>query len=141
MKLYHAAVKQYVFNRQQQTKSRYDRNRPNPRYDLSTTVLTRLFFNKSKLDPVFSTTPKIVIEQQHPVYWVKDINTNFVSRVHVNDIRPIILPSPHSQSSVSPTSMIIHSLLLLFIFIFNLQQPVSSLYYIPTFISYLMTLI
>ncbi len=87
MKLYHAAVKQNVFNRQQQTKSRYD---------LGTTVLTRLFFNKSKLDPVFSTTPKIVIEQQHPVYWVKDINTNFVSRVHVNDIRPIILPSPHS---------------------------------------------
>jgi hypothetical protein len=96
LKLYHAAVKHNVFHRQQQTKRRYDRNRPNPRYDIGTTVLTRLFFNKSKLDPVFSTAPKIVIEQHHPVYWVKDINTNVVSRVHINDIRPIILPSPHS---------------------------------------------
>ena len=96
LKLYHAAVKQNVFNQQQQTKRRYDRKRPNPRYDIGTTVLTRLFFNKFKLDTIFSTSPKIVIKQQHPTYWVKDINTNVVSRVHINDIRPIVRPSPHS---------------------------------------------
>jgi len=96
LKLYHATVKHNVFNRQQHTKRRYDRNRSNPCYDIGTTILTRLFLNKSKLDPVFSTNPKIVVKQQHPIYCVKDINTHVVSRVHVNDIRPIILSSHQS---------------------------------------------
>ncbi|CAF3452713.1 unnamed protein product [Rotaria socialis] len=49
-------------------KIRYDRRRPDPQYDLATVVLTRIFTNRSKLDPQFSLDPKIIVNRQHPIY-------------------------------------------------------------------------
>jgi transposase InsO family protein len=93
LKHYHIAVKQNILNQQQQTKIRYDHRRSNPQYDLGTTVLTRIFTNRSKLDPKFSVIPKIVVNKKHPIYYVEDMNTKTISRVHVNDLRPLLLHS------------------------------------------------
>lgn len=98
LQYYHALVKQNITKQQQQTKIRYDHRRSNPKYALGTTVLTRIFTNNSKLSPRFSTIPKVVVDQHHPVYYVQDIQTQIISRVHVNDIRPL-LTSTHSSSS------------------------------------------
>ncbi|CAF3348809.1 unnamed protein product, partial [Rotaria socialis] len=46
---------------------------------------------RSKLDPQFTLTPKIVIQKQHPTYWVRDQMNDQITRVHVNDMRPILL--------------------------------------------------
>ena len=45
---------------------------------------------KNKLEPKFSITPQIIIREQHPIYVVKDEITQCETRVHINDIRPII---------------------------------------------------
>lgn len=75
---------------QQKTKTRYDLRRTNPQYKLGTMVLTRIVTNRSKLDPRYSISPKIVVRQQHPIYHVQDTNTNIIFRVHVSDIRPLL---------------------------------------------------
>jgi hypothetical protein len=46
---------------------------------------------KGKLDPLFSINPKIIISVQHPTYIVRDPITNIESRVHVGDIRPLLV--------------------------------------------------
>jgi hypothetical protein len=93
LKHYHTVVKQNISQQQQRTKIRYDRHRSNPQYDLGTTVLTRVFTNRSKLDPRFSLTPKLIVKRNHPTYWVEDTNTNAISQVHINDLRPLLYPS------------------------------------------------
>lgn len=91
LKHYHDVVKNNINHQQKKSKFRYDQHRSNPKYDLGTTVLTRNFVKRSKLDPLFSLNPKIVIQCDHPVYWVKDPVTEKTSRIHVNDIRPLML--------------------------------------------------
>ena len=86
---YHTAVKQNISRHQQQSKMRYDHHRSDPHHALGTTVLTRVFINKSKLDPSFSIHPKVIVKHNHPTYWVEDVSTGRMSRVHVNDLRPL----------------------------------------------------
>lgn len=89
LEYYHRTAKEIMLKQQKLTKNRYDLRRTNPHYELGAIVLTRVFTNRSKLDPRYSTTPKIIIQQQHPIYYVQDSKTNVISRVHVADIRPL----------------------------------------------------
>jgi hypothetical protein len=79
-----------ISRRQQQYKRDYDRQRPDPHYDINDLVLIKIHGMKSKLEPKYSITPKVIVRKQHPNYWVKDEETQIESKVHVNDIRPII---------------------------------------------------
>jgi transposase InsO family protein len=90
LKYYHAAVKENILQQHQRSKIRYDYHRHNPEYALGTTVLTRIFTTRSKLDPKFSVDPKIIVNKAHPIYWVQDPNTKIISRVHINDLRPLL---------------------------------------------------
>ncbi|CAF3405307.1 unnamed protein product [Rotaria socialis] len=89
LKYYRTTVRQNIQQQHAQSKARYDRRRTDPQYDLGTMVLTRIFTSRSKLDPRFSLDPKIIVNRQHPIYWVKAINSTTISRIHVNDIRPL----------------------------------------------------
>ena len=91
LKHYRDVVKNNISEQQKKSKSRYDHHRTNPRYKLGDTVLTRNFVKRSKLDPSFALTPKTIIKIDHPVYWVKDTLTEKLSRIHVNDIRPLVI--------------------------------------------------
>jgi hypothetical protein len=84
-------MKQNILKQQQRSKIRYDHHRQNPEYDLGTTVLIRIFTNRSKLDPKFFVEPKIIVDKDHPVYWIENTNTNTISRVHINDLRPLLI--------------------------------------------------
>ncbi|CAF1521778.1 unnamed protein product [Rotaria sordida] len=72
-------------------KNYYDKNRSNPQYEINDKVLIRIHGLRSKLDPRYSLTPKIIIQKQHPTYWVRDQLNDQVTSVHVNDKRPILL--------------------------------------------------
>ncbi|CAF4957616.1 unnamed protein product [Rotaria sp. Silwood1] len=80
-----------VNSRQQRYKHRYDKQRADPHYEINDLVLIKIHGTKTKLDPKYSITPKVIIKKQHPIYWVKDEDTQVESRVHVNDIRPIFI--------------------------------------------------
>ncbi|CAF2977846.1 unnamed protein product, partial [Rotaria sp. Silwood2] len=80
-----------VNSRQQRYKTRYDKQRADPHYEINDLVLVKIHGAKAKLDPKYSITPKVVIKKQHPIYWVRDEETQVESRVHVNDIRPIFI--------------------------------------------------
>ncbi|CAF1079407.1 unnamed protein product [Rotaria magnacalcarata] len=73
-------------------KKYYDKNRSNPRYKINENFLLRIHGLRSKLDPQFTLIPKIAIQKQHPTYWVRDQMNDQITRVHVNDMRPILLP-------------------------------------------------
>lgn len=85
----HTTARDNIIHQQQQSKIRYDRRRNDPHYKLNDIVLTRIFTNRSKLDPRFSLSPKTIIQQRHPIYWVKDLTSSVISQVHVNDMRPL----------------------------------------------------
>ncbi|CAF1367651.1 unnamed protein product [Didymodactylos carnosus] len=95
LKRYHATAKENILHQQRLYKTRYDRQRQDCEYDLGATVLTRIFTTRSKLDPKFSLVPKIIIRRSHPVYWVEDMETKEESRVHVNDIRPLMIATSY----------------------------------------------
>ena len=69
------------------SKRRYDKNRSDSQYAVNDQVLIKLHGSRSKLDPRYSITPQIVVQNKHPVYWVKDQTNDQVTRVHVNDMR------------------------------------------------------
>ncbi|CAF3544285.1 unnamed protein product [Rotaria sp. Silwood1] len=73
-------------------KKYYDKNRSNPQYEINDKILIRIHGLRSKLDPHYTLNPKIIIQRQHPIYWVRDQLNDQITRVHVNDIRPILLP-------------------------------------------------
>lgn len=89
----HTTARDNIIHQQQQSKIRYDRRRNDPHYKLNDIVLTRIFTNRSKLDPRFSLSPKTIIQQRHPIYWVKDLTSSVISQVHVNDMRPLQSPT------------------------------------------------
>ena len=80
-----------IIRRQRQYKINYDKQRPDPHYEINDPVLIKIHGIKKKLEPKYSITTKIIIRKQHPIYWVKDEKTQVESRVHVNDIRPILI--------------------------------------------------
>ncbi|CAF4398046.1 unnamed protein product [Rotaria sp. Silwood2] len=72
-------------------KNRYNRNRFDPQYKVGDKVLTRIYGNRGKLEPKFSSIPKVITQTYHPIYEVQDEETNISSNVHVADIRPILI--------------------------------------------------
>ena len=84
-------ARENVNTRQQSYKNRYDKQRSDPHYEINDLVLIKIYGPKTKLDPKYSITPKVIIKKQHPIHWVKDEDTQVESRVHVNDIRPIFI--------------------------------------------------
>jgi hypothetical protein len=72
-------------------KKYYDKNRSNSHYEINDKILIRIHGLRSKLDPQYALTPKVIIRTQHPTYWVQDQLNHQITRVHVNDIRPILL--------------------------------------------------
>jgi hypothetical protein len=90
LRIYHQSARNNVILQQQKNKVYYDRNRMDPTYTLGDRVLTRLHGTTGKLDPLFSSTPKVIIRVSHPTYVVRDPTSHIESQVHVSDLRPII---------------------------------------------------
>ncbi|CAF3521809.1 unnamed protein product [Rotaria sordida] len=80
-----------IIHQQRQYKINYDKQRPDPYYEINDPVLIKIHGIKKKLEPTYSITPKIIIRKQHPIYWIKDEKTQVESRVHDNDIRSILI--------------------------------------------------
>ena len=76
----------------------YDHHRSDPHYEINEQVLTLVQGTRSKLDSRYSLILKSVVSKQHPIYWVRDDVTQAVTRVHVNDIRPITIPPTQRQA-------------------------------------------
>jgi hypothetical protein len=91
LNIYHRAAKNNTLHQQHITKQWYDRNRPNPQYKIGDKVLTRIYGLRGKLEPKFSSTPKVIIHTKHPIYLVEDEQTHIQSQVHISDLRPILL--------------------------------------------------
>jgi hypothetical protein len=91
LKYLHHSARNNIIRQQEMNKQHYDRNRLDPHYTVGDTVLTKLHGMKGKLDPLFAINPKIIISVQHPTYIVRDPITNIESRVHVGDIRPLLV--------------------------------------------------
>lgn len=87
LRIIHNNAHDNILQQQSKYKDVYDTHRSNPVYDINDSVLTKVQGYRSKLDPRYSITPKIIIKKQHPVYWVKDQTTQIIQRVHVNDMR------------------------------------------------------
>ncbi|CAF3264353.1 unnamed protein product [Rotaria sp. Silwood2] len=87
----HTSARTKINSKQLKCKTQYDKHRSDPHYQINDKVLIRVYGSRSKLDPRYSITPKLVIKKQHPIYWVQDEIVNEVTRVHVNDIRPILV--------------------------------------------------
>ncbi|CAF1329608.1 unnamed protein product [Rotaria sordida] len=80
-----------IIRRQRQYKINYDKQCPDPHYEINGPALIKIHGIKKKLEPKYSITPKIILRKQHPIDWVKDEKTQVESRVHVNDIRSILI--------------------------------------------------
>ncbi|CAF1537101.1 unnamed protein product, partial [Rotaria sordida] len=80
-----------IIRRQRQYKINYDKQCPDPHYEINDPVLIKIHGIKKKLEQKYSITPKIIIRKQHPIDWAKHEKTQVESRVHVNDIRPILI--------------------------------------------------
>jgi hypothetical protein len=91
LKIYHQSARFNIIQQQARNKAYYDRNRTDPFYNIGDRVLTRVHGIKGKLDPIFSPIPKVIIHTLHPIYIVRDEQTNIESRVHVSDLRHIII--------------------------------------------------
>jgi transposase InsO family protein len=91
LKYLHQSARNNILRQQDQTKTYYDTNRLDPKYKVGDRVLTRIPGMKGKLDPLFYLNPKVIIHVQHPSYIVRDTITNVKSRVHVSDIKPILI--------------------------------------------------
>jgi hypothetical protein len=90
LRIYHQSAKNNIITQQAKNKLYYDRNRPEPTYRIGDRVLTRLHGTKGKLDPMFSSTPQVIIQAAHPTYIVQDPTSHLEFHVHVSDLRPII---------------------------------------------------
>lgn len=92
LRVYHEHAKNNIILQQQYNKTRYDKHRPNPQYNIGDRVFTKIFLARGKLDPRYSSEPHIITRAQHPTYTVKNELTGIEKRFHVSDIRPIIPP-------------------------------------------------
>ncbi|CAF1493696.1 unnamed protein product [Adineta steineri] len=91
MRIYHRAAHDNIIHQQQNTKTFYDSNRRDPHYEIGDVVLTRIHGNRSKLDPKFSPIPKVITHVNHPIYETYDEEAQVYSRIHVADLRPILI--------------------------------------------------
>lgn len=91
LKLYSRFATANVLQQQQQTKLRYDMNRSDSHFVIGDKVLVKIPGMKSKLDPKFSSTTHTVIHSNHPTYFVRNDYTNVESRVHMSDLRSLLI--------------------------------------------------
>jgi hypothetical protein len=91
LRIYHKAAKYHIILQQQHSKEFYDNNRQDPQYKIGDRVLTRMHGIRGKLDPKFSPIPKVITGVYHPIYLVEDAESHIASRVHVGDLRPILI--------------------------------------------------
>ncbi len=91
LQIIHRSAREKMIQRQVKYKNDYDEHRSDPQYEINDQVLIKIHGSRSKLDPRYSIDPKLIVKKQHPVYWVQDETTQGISRVHVNDIRPILI--------------------------------------------------
>jgi transposase InsO family protein len=91
LKYLHHSARNNIIRQQATNKGYFDKNRLDTHYKVGDKVLTKLHGMKGKLDPLFSMNPKVITRAQHPTYIVRDEITNIESRVHVGDIRPLIV--------------------------------------------------
>ena len=89
LKIYHQFARNNILQQQERNKVYYDRNRSDPHFVIGDKVLTRVTGGKGKLDPLYSSTPKVIIQTAHPIYIVQDEVTKIESQVHVSDLRPL----------------------------------------------------
>ena len=90
LKIFHQSARALIIQQQTRNQQYYNRNRTDPVYLVGDRVLTRIQGSRGKLDPLFSPSPKIIVESLHPIYIVRDEQTTVESRVHVNDLRPLL---------------------------------------------------
>ena len=98
LSIIHQHARARIVSSQTRYKQRYDHHRSDPQYEINDQVLTRVHGTRSKLDPRYSLILKSVVSKQHPIYWIRDDVTQAVTRVHANDIRPIIIPPTQRQA-------------------------------------------
>jgi hypothetical protein len=91
LKYLHHSARNNNIRQQEMNRKYYDTNRLDLHYKVGDAVLTKLQGMKGKLDLLFSINPKIIISVQHPTYIVRDPITIIESRVHVGDIRPLLV--------------------------------------------------
>nr|ABL86690.1 putative pol protein [Philodina roseola] len=91
LKIYNQSARFNIIQQQARSKTYYDQNRKDPIYSVGDRVLRRVHGIKSKLDPIFSPSPQVIIQSLHPVYIIRDEQTNIESRVHVGDLRRLII--------------------------------------------------
>lgn len=90
LKIFHQSARAQIIQQQTRNQQYYNRNRTDPVYLVGDRVLTRIQGSRGKLDPLFSPSPKIIVESLHPIYIARDEQTTVESRVHVNDLRPLL---------------------------------------------------
>ena len=91
LRIYHQATRHNILLQQQNNKNIYNLNRLNPHYKIGDKVLTRIPNSRGKLEPKFSPVPKVITQLFHPIYEVQDEESHLSSRVHVGDLRPILV--------------------------------------------------
>ena len=90
LKIFHQSARTHIIQQQIRNQNSYNRNRIDPVYHVGDRVLTRVHGSRGKLDPLFSPSPKVVLQVLHPIYIVHDEQTEVDSRVHVSDLRPLV---------------------------------------------------
>ncbi|CAF5060483.1 unnamed protein product, partial [Rotaria magnacalcarata] len=87
LKIYQQQAYHNMKKNQQYYKQKFDANRQDIYYNVGDLVLKRFSTFPSKLASLYS-HPMIVIEQQHPTYFIQDQNDQQIYRVHVSQLRP-----------------------------------------------------
>ncbi|CAF1606429.1 unnamed protein product [Rotaria magnacalcarata] len=87
LKIYQQQAYHNMKKNQQYYKQKFDANRQDRYYNVGDLVLKRFSTFPSKLAALYS-HPMIVIEQQHPTYFIQDQNDQQIYRVHVSQLRP-----------------------------------------------------
>ncbi|CAF4470768.1 unnamed protein product, partial [Didymodactylos carnosus] len=101
LEIYHKIARENIIRNQQLSKQRYDRNRRDPHYKVGDLVLTRYYGIRNKLGEKYSKFPARIIEVQHPVYWVQQVETKAIARVHINDLHRVPFGSTDSLSRIA----------------------------------------
>ncbi|CAF3979391.1 unnamed protein product, partial [Adineta steineri] len=87
--VYHQQAKSNIVDQQHLNKKYYDQHRSDPHYNLGDRVFTKIFAARSKLDPRYSSEPKVVVHSNHPTYVVRHEATGIENQYHVSDLRPV----------------------------------------------------
>ncbi|CAF4481718.1 unnamed protein product [Rotaria socialis] len=91
LQVYHQQAKLNIMNQQRYHEKYYDYNRRDPHYNVGDRVFTKIFAARGKLDPRYSTEPKIIVQINHPTYTVRHEPTGLEHSYHVSDLRPVTL--------------------------------------------------